>query len=253
MGGGSSTTQTTNIISRQIAESFVKNIMNCTSSNLVTQSFKIKGNGNIVTGVKMVQNFKLSSDCTQSAQNIAKIQQDLANSIDQVAKTQGVAIFGALGNTSTDQSTYIENEVRSKVTQETIQNIINQTNAQQEFGIEGNENIVKEFTMEQTMELLMSNAQDVINKLDSVQSIENQTKQKGETIQTNPISDIINSVFGGLSSLLDSWIMLILGLVLIGLIVAMIFRKQLMGVACITTPLRFTPLCDKPKEESKPQ
>lgn len=245
MGGGTSTEQTTSVVSRQIAESFVKNIMNCTSAALVNQSFKIEGDGNIVSGAKMVQNFKLSSSCTQNAQNIANIQQSLSNTINQTAETQGVALLGALGNVSSDQRTIIENEVRSKVTQETIQNIISTTNAQQEFVIKGDNNIVKDFSMEQTMELLIENAQQVINKMDSVQQIDNAVKQSGKTTQTNPISDILNSLFDGLTQLASVWVILLI----VCLLFAFLFREPLGKIVMLG--LKFTPMGMLLKDNSK--
>jgi hypothetical protein len=206
MGGGSSTTNKTNIATKLAVSAVANNIMNCTGNTSVTQSFKIKGDYNMFQGVKQVQNIKLSSSCAQDSKNIANLQQSVANAIKQAATSQSVSVLGALGNSDSDNDTIISNEVSQAITQNNIQNIVNNSNAQQEMIIAGNHNIVNDFSQTQTFDIVYNNAQKLINTMQSVQAIENAADQTAVSTQTNFVSDILDSVFNGLQGMGLIWL-----------------------------------------------
>jgi len=192
--GGSKAKNTTNVKTKSIVEAIAKNIMECKSNVLVKQSFIVSGNYNIIKNSKQVQYVKLSTSCGQNAQNIANIQQSVTNAIKQTAKSQSVSLIGVLGKSNSEVDANIENEVRQKINQETITNIINNSNATQELIISGDNNIIDNFNQSQTFDIIYDNTQKVVNKLSSVQAIDNSSNQSSEATQANPVSQIIDSV-----------------------------------------------------------
>jgi len=222
MGGSSSKTNTN--IKTSLAVSLVaRNIMNCSSNSSIKQTFRIEGSYNVVKNVKQVQNLKLSAECAQDNKNIADLQQSVGNAIKQAAESQSVSVLGALGSSDAETNLTIENDVKQHITQENIVNIVNSSNAEQEFIIKGNHNIVDNFSQEQTMDIVYRNSQKVINQMKSVQAIENAADQKGKATQTNFISDIIGSIFGGLQGMMLIWVILIIA-------IAFMFGPQLISI-----------------------
>jgi hypothetical protein len=220
--GGAKSTTTTNVATKSVVEAVARNIMNCSSNALQVQRFVISGDFNVVKNTKMVQNLKLSSDCSQDAKNIADLQQAVSNAIKQSAEAQNVALLGVLGSSKSEVNLNIDNEVKQVITQENIQNIVNQSNAQQEFIISGNNNIVDNFSMDQTSEIVYNNAQKVVNQLKSVQQIETQADQEAKATMKGPLSEVLDSLFGGASSLI--WVIIAVGV--IGLIGGFIYMRN---------------------------
>lgn len=217
MGGGSSKTST-NIKTKAIVEAMARSIMNCQGSYALVQRLVVSGNYNNVSG-GMVQVFKLNSSCTNDVQNLTEIQQTVANAIKAQTAAQSTAVLGALGAAKSKSETFIENEVRQKITNETITNVINEVNAMQEVIISGNNNIVK-FTAEQTLDLVMENSQSVLNKLESVQDLENTADVKTDSTTTNPISEIVDSVGDIISSVGIMWVIIaVVAMVVFGWVV----------------------------------
>ena len=197
-GGGSKSKNKSNIHTSLVIDAVAKNIMNCKSNMKVLQSFRVTGDYNVIQGVKQVQNVKLSAKCAQDAQNIANLQQSVANAVKQAAESQSVSVLGALGGSDSEVDSTIRNDVKQSITQENITNVINNSNAQQEMVISGNHNIIKDFSQTQTYSIVWDNAQKLVNTMKSVQAIENTSDQSAKATQTNFISDIVDSVFSGL-------------------------------------------------------
>lgn len=219
-GGGSKAITTTNVKTKSVVEALAQSIMNCQGNTMVSQRFVISGNYNVVQNTKQVQHFKLSNSCAQSSKNMADIQQSVAAAIKQAASSQSVSVLGALGESRSEVNTNIENEVNQKITQQTVLNIVNNTNAQQELIISGDHNIVNNFEQSQTMDLLYKNCQDVLNDLKSVQSIENKSDQTSTATQSNFISDIVDSIFSGLTSIGIIWmIVVVVAMIVVGYII----------------------------------
>ncbi len=116
-------------------------------------------------------------------------------------------------------NTYIDNEVSQKITQRTVQEIANKVDAQQKIIISGDRNIVNNFSQDQTMKLVYQNSQQVLNKLKSVQAIENSVDVQAETTQTNPIAAVIDSVFSGITNLGALWMIIIVVAMIVGAVV----------------------------------
>lgn len=228
MGGGGSKSETNITAStKSIVEAMTKNIMNCQSSGFVTQRFVLSGSYNVIKDFKMVQNFKLSKDCVNNAQNLNDIQASVATAIKQAAEAQGDAVFGAFSSSKAEANTLIENEVRQVITNETITNLIDEVNALQEAIISGNNNIFENFSMEQTTELVMQASQEVLNQLKSVQVIKNNAEQETKSTQTNFLTDIVKAVTDMITDIGLGYVFLLVVVVIVGGVVAVKFMPSL--------------------------
>jgi hypothetical protein len=200
MGASSSkSVSSTTINTSQAVNSLVKVVLNCSSMINGNQSFIISGNGNIISNVSQVQKLSFNSTCTQSAQNLADLQQSVASAVQQATTAQSQMISALAGDTSADSNTIIENDVKQNITQETITNIINNVIAAQEIIISGNNNVINGLTQTQTLDIVSKNCQNAINELKSVQAANNAVAQTTTAKIVDPISSVLSSL-GGLFS-----------------------------------------------------
>lgn len=216
-GGGSKTTNTTNIKTQAIVDAMARAIMKCKGNQTINQKFVLSGSYNVIKNFKMVQAFNLSATCSNNAQNTQDIQSAVSSAIKQQLSSQSESVTGAIGNgSSSDVNLIVDNEVRTTLTSETITEVITNTMAQQEAIISGNNNIVDEFEMSQTLSILQENCQEVVSGMKSVQAITNTADTTQTTTQTNPISSIIDSVFGGLTGMFYVYAIIIIAALGIG-------------------------------------
>lgn len=183
MGNQSSSSSKLKIDVSSAINLITSNIMNCSSNSIQIQELIVSGNNNIIDG-RQVQALTLSAECSQNAQNMADLQQQIAQEISNTAKAQGASILSILGNSSSEVDTNIINDVRQNITQKTITNIVNQANTEQRAIISGDNNIVK-FDQNQTANLVYKSAQNVINSLKSVQAINNAVAASTESKSSN--------------------------------------------------------------------
>jgi hypothetical protein len=234
MGGGSSSS-VTNVIDTSVAVKTLTNaIMSCRGNSNITQMLNISGDNNTISGVRQLNAFKLSSTCNQEIKDNKQIQQDIANQLTAAAEAKGSGILSALGGSKSDVNTKIFSDISTMLESNTVNNIVNNVNQLQGINISGNNNIVKDFTQQMTSELVFSSVQTAINNLDAVQRLNTASNSQSTAVTTNPISDVIDSVFNGLSGLLKYWVILVIVVVLI---LAILFRNQIKDIFCIIFPI----------------
>ena len=214
--GGSSSKTSTDVFTSNIVEALSKSIQNCQGNTAINQLVHIEGNFNVVKKVRLVQGMKLSTSCTLDDKNIATAQQAVENAIKQQSEAQNVALLGALSSSSSQNSTKIHNEVKATITRETIQNIVNNFNATQEFYLKGNSNIVEDISMEQSMQVLHDNCLSALSQMSTVQDIMNKADSASKATQTNPISEIIGAIGSIFTSLGSMWTIIIIVAMVIG-------------------------------------
>lgn len=215
MGGSQSKTKT-DIYTSNVVEALSKSIQNCASNTIINQKVAIRGNYNVVRHVRLVQGMKLAASCALDEKNITEAQQAVENAIKQQSDAQSVALLGVVGKSKSQNEAVIHNEVKSTINRETIQNIINNFNATQEFYLDGNSNIVDDLTMEQSMQILFDNCLSALSQMSSVQDIMNNASQIASSTQTNPVSEIINSIGSILTKLGGMWTIIIIVAMVVG-------------------------------------
>lgn len=210
--GGTSSSNSTKIDVSAAVTLLSQNIMNCASNTMASQELVVSGNFNVVDGRQM-QTLHLSATCSQNAQNIADLQQQISTALKAAAEAQSTALLGALNSTSSDVSTMITNDVKQNITQQTVANIVNSTNLQQKILISGDRNIVN-FSQEQTAQLVFTSCQDVINNLKSVQTMNNALDTSSSATTKNPLAEVVDSL-GNMFKINGWFIVIIAGIAII--------------------------------------
>lgn len=245
MGGGGSKSSVTNLIDTSVAVQTLTNaIMNCKGNTNVSQILNISGSGNVLTGIKQLNAFKLSSTCDQQIKDNKDLQQQLTNDIVASAEAKGSGITSALGASNAQIFNRVHSDISTMLESNTVNNIVNNVNQLQGIDISGNNNIIKDFTQQMTSELVYSSVQSAINNLSSIQTLETATKSSATAITTNPISDLIDSIFNGLQGLLKYWIILV---IVVLLILSIVFKDQIKDIFCLAFPY----LCSEKKKKNQ--
>jgi hypothetical protein len=218
MGGSTSSSASSTLDTSVAVTALASAVMNCTSNVSAGQSLNISGNNISVLDSSQTQTVTFNTSCTQTADNIANLQQTVANALIQSTNTQTQAVLSSLSAaSSSDINSYIKNDVKQNITQQTIQNIVSNLASEQNMNLTGNNIVIKNFTQSQAMTAVITNCQTAINNLQSVQAINNAIQQDAKNTQTNPISDILNSIFSGLASFGWIWVAII-ALVVVGIV-----------------------------------
>jgi hypothetical protein len=196
--------------------------MNCRGNSTVTQTLNLSGSYIEITDTKQVQAYKLDTQCAQKLETSADLQKKVSEAISSSAEAKSPGILGALNNTGSNVRSIINQQIKDYFENKNITNIVTTVNAQQGIDASGHHIIIKNFTQQQTTELLQKSIQDSLAKIQIVQDINNSLNSATSATTTNPISDIIDSVFGGLKNI---WI--ILGVCgIIALIIAALFFRE---------------------------
>ena len=160
MGNRGSTTTISNVVDTSIASKTLTNsIMSCKGNTNISQLLNISGSGNVISGVKQVNAFKLSSTCNQEIKDNKQLQQELTNQLVSAAEAKGSGITSMLGGSSSNVYNRIKTDISNLIESNTINNIINNVNQLQGIDISGNNNIVKDFTQQKTSELVFNSVQ----------------------------------------------------------------------------------------------
>jgi hypothetical protein len=186
------------------------------SVTTVQQQVTIKGNGNILDGVTMIQANAISISCSQSSQQFNDFQNNMVAAIKQSAANTDASLNIA-GKSNSSSDTELTQKIKTDISMQNIQNIVSTTNQQQGLSVTGNNNIIRNFTQKQTMDLLASNIQQSLASSKTIGSIAAQLDQNSTNVTKNQLSDIISSVFSGLTSMTG-----LIVIVLIVLIIAVV-------------------------------
>ncbi len=210
-----------------------KSALNSTASGII----KIKGNNN---KVKAIQDQKININFTGSQINnsVEDIRKTLSNGFKQAAKSKGSGVLSALGASESNVETVIENRVKQEFTKKNLQELVTSINSSLELDIEGDNNEVDSI-QNQAKEIKTELIQNNIMNMKIAQDISNVADTTAEAITTNPISEIIDSVFGGIAKIYSMVMLGFIVFIIFILILAKMFGKQLLRLA--PTIFRMTP------------
>lgn len=229
MGGNQSSRSHSSVFMKSLTDIAVTNLNECINKTAVEQNIKIVGNGNLVEGIKQVQTTNLSLTCDQDSNLITNLQNQLTAKLSQAAKDNDVALLNIAGKSSAQVEVDIKNDVSNFLKLENIQKIVNQVNTAQDFSIRGNNNIVRNVSQEQAMNMFAGALQKSLSKLDSVQKVDAAVNAKAETTVENPISQVVESVGNALSKVWSAisgpfvWLAILLILVVAGYLISGMF------------------------------
>ena len=218
-GGGSKATSKTDIITESISNIISRNIMNCSSSAMRTQSVVITGNRNIVKGIKMINYNKLTEDCSINQSLLDTLKSKVASELEDKLKAESEGALSALGQSASEKIASIKNSVQRNITQEQVSNIIRKTNDEQVLRINGDDNIVSDISMEMTAEIMSKSSQALASSIASDLGLDSKSSTDASASNTP-----LKNLFDGISNVISSvgWVMFVYIFIFIAVIYVVI-------------------------------
>jgi hypothetical protein len=212
-----------------LTQAFMKNMNNCTSSATMNEEISIHGDGNVISDVSQASVQKFTVTCSQDSQAMANFQTNMSSAIKQAAKDQNVALLNVLGSTDAEVDSKIHESVKNVINLQNIQNIVNMTNQQQGINVYGNNNVVRNISQQESLQMLASNSQKVLEQISAVAQIKAHLDQKASSVVENPISQIIDSVGNALAEVWNAftgpikWILIVIMVVAVAYFLSYFF------------------------------
>lgn len=223
---GSKSTVKQTAINKMLTDVMVNNMQNASSIMEVNQNVDIVNEGSgTIEDVKITQATVFDSKIFQSSENVIKLQNELKSAIDGQASASGSGVFSALGGSDANLIQELRNEVTQKINTQTMQDMSTNINQNQNVRLlNKKDGTIRGIDVSQTQEVFRQAAQDTIAKFDSVTKMDNLASGQADAVTTNPISEIIDSVFSGLTGI---WILVLIGIIVCVVVGYFAFNKFL--------------------------
>jgi hypothetical protein len=222
MGGKTSSIAKNEVDLSAATSLIVNNIMNCKNNAYITQKLNLSGSHIVLENIKQTQAYKLDVSCSQKLETSADLKNKVAAAVAGAAEAKSPGILSVLTSTGSNINTVIRQQISDYFENKNISNLVSTINAEQGMDISGKYVVIKNYTQEQTFDLLQKNIQDSLSKVQIVKDINDSLNADVKATTTNPISDLIDSIFGGLGNL-----SLILGVIfIVVLFVCVTFFKE---------------------------
>jgi len=219
MGGGGSKSKTTNeIITDIITNVAVSDMQNCATYINQNQSVIVDGNGNIVSGVTMVQGAQINMDCYRQSRNIIDLQNTIKNELTQAANTRSSG-FPSLTSSNSAAFNKMTESINTNISMDMLQNCASTVNQSQTVSVAGDRNIVQNVAMSQTATALKKCMSNSINNTTLGNDIGNFVSQSATTD---------TSLFGGMFDAIGGligFLVIIGGLIVILVIGVMLYSS----------------------------
>ena len=225
-GGGSKSSTRSTVISSLVTDIIAKNVMECRVQGKMMQDLSQTGNRNVAKNIVMRQSYTLNMECLQSSENMNRLQTEVANAVKQAAETQSIALLSVLGSSNSEIDNVIQNSVANNLTFENIQQQIGQMSMNQSIMQYGSKNIIEGVFMEQLSDTVRNAAQNITQKIDVIQKIENTNQQDAKATQENPFQ-FLADMFGDLMS---GGTIIIIVIVIAVIILGIVFKDQVMFI-----------------------
>jgi hypothetical protein len=176
--------------------------------------------GSNINGVTLTQQAQISTQAMQSAQTVSSMQTDLINQLQQSAVMSSPAVLSAFSDSQDNVNAYISNEVQNKLTSSVLQQCALNINQDQSVTIIATSSTVSNVDVSQVIDAYSSCVSSALTSNDFLSTISNAGDQTSNNVSTNPISDILNSIFSGINSIISPThlMMLIAFIVLIAVV-----------------------------------
>lgn len=220
---GSSSKSKYESVLESATEAVVKNINQCSTQVKTDQNIIIVANNSEFGNLRNRTAIQISGNCFQDMKAVTKLQNDVAQAIENTATAQSITLTGVLGSSKSDVRTSLYNKIRSDFTQETINQIINSINSKQNTVIVGTN--LKAATVENVIDqsVVMNATQSVVNNLDFMLKLKSDAQTSAKATQDDFIAGVIDSVFGGLFNSIAIPAMLLFFFIMIVLVVYLYF------------------------------
>lgn len=181
--GGQSSKAKSKIVTDVIVDVLSTDLLQCSQMISQQQSMDISGSGNVFDGVSMKQAFYIDVKCSQSINRTTDIQNAIAEKIQQSAEAQGEVIVSAMGRERSSVVSDIKNRISNSITSQNIMSCATNINNSQTINVSGNNNILRNVSMEQHGEMVKNCMQKVAEQTKLVNDLkieENQTASAEE-------------------------------------------------------------------------
>lgn len=207
-GGGSKQTMYSEVVTNIMTNVTSKAMQNCTNITEVEQGINIEGSHGVkISGNTFKQSVKVTISCEQKKEDIIDIQNEITNEIMKNSETSSQAVLSGLNalmgqEDETDIKSFIESNVQTDITLETMQEIINKVNQKQVINITGSTEVeMTNNTFDQAGEIVSSTMNEVFNNTSLVNKIKSQETTSAKTTSENPVAGIIDSVGGAIGNI----------------------------------------------------
>lgn len=183
--GGQESKAKSKIVTEIITDVLIRDTLNCSQLIQQEQGLNISGSGNVIDGLSMKQAYYIHTECMQSIKRTTDIQNEIAQKIQQAAEAQGEVIVSALGRERSQVVSEIRNMISNTINKESITSCVSTINASQVVNVSGNNNIVKNVSMEQHTKMVrdcmqrLADKTNLVNKLDLEQTQTASAKEAG--------------------------------------------------------------------------
>ncbi|MAE21791.1 MAG: hypothetical protein CMK92_05105 [Pseudomonas sp.] len=198
MGGTTSSTAKNEVLQKAVSKILAKAVLDCNTGLINIQELSIEGDGNIIDGVSMKQVYNLSMSCFQDVKTLTKLQNKIKAEVKAAADAQSAALIGALNSTKSDVNNRIESEINNLVSIENITRISSDVMQKQTIAVKGNRNQVYNINFDQTVELALQSAQQVVSETSIINDIDGVSSGTATATTTTPVVGEVLSAFGGL-------------------------------------------------------
>jgi hypothetical protein len=223
MGGVSSKT-TVDVLNEICTQVTMDSMMDC--SGVATQdqmvSFQnVKGDVNI-SNVNMTQGVAVDLNCVMSANKQSDIADKVAAAIAQNADSKGQAVLSLFGNTKADATSNVKNQLMSRISANTSQELTAQINQQQTIVAAnvGGSVVMTNVSMDQSARLVASSLMKTATYSAVINDSASKMDQKASSEEKNPIAEMIKAV-GSIFSIP----VLILGGLVLGIVLVFVMIK----------------------------
>lgn len=215
-GGGSKSNVTQEAVTNLLQDVIIKNMQNASVTSNLSQDVIINNSGEL-SDVTIRQGATFKSEIFQSAQNMVELQTALKNALEGAASATGSGVFSALGGSNSNLTQRIVNDIQTNVNMQTLQDVSTTINQVQNVNIlNTTTGKIKGLRIDQANEMYRGAAQQITAKFTSLNDISNGAQGKSTAVTTNPISDIIDSVFSGLTGFWIIFAIVVIVIVIVG-------------------------------------
>jgi len=241
MGGTKS--KTTNEVFTDIAFKVVqRGVSSCVQAATQSQVMEVKRTrGDVhIKGVDMRQSMSVDMKCALSSDMQSRVQAEIINQIQQYADAQGVALLSGLGSTKAEVESRIETIFDTYVEQETIQESVMQNLQEQRLSVEDTRGnvIISNVSMEQSAEIVAEAIMTAAGYSEAIAEIADIVDQTAKAKEEGPL----DSLFKMIGGIVNSWVFMIVGIVLVAALVIIFLFKYLFttetGAALVTGTMK---------------
>ncbi len=224
MGGTQSSASQTAIT--KIANNAATNtIMNCTSTASQEQMMTITTSGwlSVGGGASQTQGTAVNMSCVMNTSTQNQIASSVAAAVGQYASAQGPGVLAALGASSSNVSSMIQNDITTNITTNTQQEMTNNLSQKQSMNVNSSTGISigVNYTQAQTASIIASALMQTTAYNSALTKVAMAVDQKSTAVTTNPISDVIDSIGKAISSIISTPF-LIMGIAAIVIIIIIV-------------------------------